>query len=64
MNVLIKNPNGQQQIVNYVKIKEKWHLNLIQIIIPFLIAGFGMVSAGVLLEKVQVKQKKIIKITS
>ena len=58
MNVLIKNPSGQQQIVNYVKIKEKWQLNLIQIIIPFLIVGFGMVSAGVLLEKVQVKQKK------
>jgi hypothetical protein len=39
---------------------EKWYLKLIQIVIPFLIAGFGMVSAGLLLEKVQVTKLFIL----
>ena len=31
---------------------EKWYYSLIQIVIPFLIAGMGMVGAGVLLNEV------------
>jgi hypothetical protein len=34
---------------------EKWYHSLIQIVIPFLIAGMGMVGAGVLLNEVQVR---------
>ena len=34
--------------------KEKWYFVMIQIVIPFLIAGMGMVCAGVLLDEVQV----------
>ena len=33
---------------------EKWYINLIQIVIPFIIAGFGMVGAGILLNEVKV----------
>ncbi|RNA38478.1 solute carrier family 41 member 1-like isoform X1, partial [Brachionus plicatilis] len=32
---------------------EKWYHTLLQIVIPFIIAGFGMVAAGVLLDEVQ-----------
>jgi hypothetical protein len=34
--------------------KEKWYFVMVQIFIPFLIAGMGMVAAGVLLDEVQV----------
>ena len=34
--------------------KEKWYLKLVQIVIPFFIAGFGMVGAGLLLAVVSV----------
>ena len=37
-----------------VKRKEKWYFKMIQIIIPFFIAGFGMVGAGILFSFVQV----------
>ncbi|CAF0991665.1 unnamed protein product [Brachionus calyciflorus] len=33
--------------------KEKWYLTLFQIVIPFILAGLGMVAAGVLLDYVQ-----------
>lgn len=36
------------------KTKEKWYFKFIQISIPFLIAGFGMVGAGILFSYVQV----------
>jgi len=44
--------------------ENKWYINLIQIMIPFFLAGFGMVGAGLLLDYVQVisisiNQKKI-----
>jgi hypothetical protein len=35
--------------------KEKWTVMLAQIVVPFFIAGFGMVSAGVLLDAAQVR---------
>ena len=33
---------------------ERWYMILLQVIFPFLIAGFGMVAAGVVLDNVQV----------
>jgi hypothetical protein len=33
---------------------ERWYTIAFQIFIPYLIAGFGMVSAGIVLDKVQV----------
>ena len=38
--------------------KEKWQINLIQIIIPFFIAGIGMVGTGILLSVVQVEMNR------
>jgi hypothetical protein len=37
-----------------VQTKEKWYSKFMQIIIPFFIAGFGMVGAGILFSEVQV----------
>ena len=34
--------------------EEKWYTIFIQVLLPFLIAGFGMVAAGVVLDSVQV----------
>ena len=33
---------------------ERWYIILLQVLFPFFIAGFGMVAAGVVLDKVQV----------
>ena len=44
------------EVTPIVEKSEKWYSILIQIIIPFLIAGFGMVAAGILLDEVQVIQ--------
>ena len=43
-----------EQIPKIEKRKEKWYFKLIQIVIPFLIAGLGMVGAGVLFSFVSV----------
>lgn len=40
--------------VSLLNNNEKWYVMFIQILIPFVIAGFGMVAAGVLLDYVQV----------
>ena len=32
---------------------EKWYTILLQVLFPFFVAGFGMVAAGVVLDKVQ-----------
>lgn len=34
--------------------KEQWYIILLQVLFPFLIAGFGMVGAGAVLDIVQV----------
>ncbi len=36
--------------------RERWYTIFLQILFPFLIAGLGMVAAGVVLDKVQVGQ--------
>ena len=33
---------------------QKWYIILLQVLLPFFIAGFGMVAAGVVLDLVQV----------
>lgn len=38
---------------------ERWYIILAQVIFPFIIAGFGMVCAGVVLDNVQVTKKNI-----
>ena len=38
---------------NSIQKKEKWNDTLLQILIPFIVAGFGMVAAGFLFDKVQ-----------
>jgi hypothetical protein len=38
--------------------ENKWYINLIQIMIPFFLAGFGMVGAGLLLDYVQVTRSR------
>jgi hypothetical protein len=35
--------------------KERSHMILLQIVVPFMVAGFGMVAAGILFDEVQVK---------
>lgn len=35
--------------------EEKWYIVASQVFIPFMIAGFGMVAAGLVLERVKVK---------
>lgn len=35
--------------------KERSYMILIQIVVPFMVAGFGMVAAGILFDEVQVK---------
>lgn len=42
--------------------KEKWYVLLIQILVPSIIAGFGQIGAGLLLDYVQVCKKIIIRI--
>jgi len=44
---------------NEEKVKKSESSDLIEILIPFFIAGFGMVGAGVILKKVQVLTLKI-----
>ena len=34
-------------------VKERWYTVLLEVLFPFFIAGFGMVAAGVVLDKVQ-----------
>ena len=38
--------------------EEKWYITAGEIIIPFMIAGFGMVAAGLVLERVKVKHEE------
>ncbi len=44
---------------NKLTSNEKWYTILLQVLFPFFIAGFGMVAAGVVLDKVQVINSKI-----
>lgn len=37
---------------------ERWYIILVQVLLPFFIAGFGMVAAGVVLDIVQVRLKE------
>ena len=49
--------SGRCQIVeseNTNEERERWYTIFLQVLFPFLIAGLGMVAAGVVLDKVQV----------
>lgn len=56
----IEPANNDKKRVSKVEIvscknEESWQVKLVQIVIPFFIAGLGMVGAGCLLSVVQVK---------
>jgi hypothetical protein len=46
--------DGTENLTDPCKEEEKWYVILLEILFPFLIAGFGMVCAGVVLDIVQV----------
>jgi hypothetical protein len=39
---------------------ERWYIILLQVLFPFFIAGFGMVAAGIVYDKVQVSLRFIL----
>jgi hypothetical protein len=46
--------DGTENLTDPCKHDEKWYVILLEVLFPFLIAGFGMVCAGVVLDIVQV----------
>lgn len=48
---------------NQIRKKEKWQHILREILIPFIIAGIGMVAAGILFDIVEVTLKNRLKQT-
>lgn len=60
-----KRKDSQKQLVlniknSNVKENEKWHSIFLQILIPFLVAGLGMIAAGQILKRVQVINYNIL----
>jgi hypothetical protein len=56
--LFIENPIQHQKIEEisnvYDSKKETWYVIASQVFVPFMIAGFGMVAAGLVLERVKV----------
>lgn len=53
--MVLINENANSSVLK----KEKWCIILLQVLFPFLIAGLGMVGAGVVLDIVQVINKEL-----
>jgi hypothetical protein len=49
----IRNPKSESSIISDNN-EEKWYIVASQVFLPFMIAGFGMVAAGLVLERVKV----------